>query len=120
VIFARRTGSGRHRGRLAGLVATFALELWGTTVPALALMAVAYYLVNAIGCGSVSPDGGKLGGVDLEEHTLEAAGDRCEECGVKLTASELELVLELGGPTLCSIHMTDVVAVTADDGAEED
>jgi hypothetical protein len=118
VIFARRTGPGRHRGRLAGLVATFALELRGTTVPALALMAVDYR-VN-VGCGSVSPDGGKLGGVDLEEHTLEAAGDCCEECGVKLTASELELVLELGGPTLCSIHMTDVVAVTADDGAEED
>jgi len=54
--------------------------------------------------------------MDLEEHTLEQAGDRCEECGAKLTEREMELVLERGGPTLCAIHMADVVPVgDADD-----
>jgi hypothetical protein len=53
--------------------------------------------------------------MDLEEHTLDQAGDRCEECGAKLTERELELVLERGGPTLCSIHLADAVAVTEDD-----
>jgi hypothetical protein len=46
----------------------------------------------------------------LEEHTLESAGERCEECGAKLTGRELELTLERGGPTLCSIHLAEVVA----------
>lgn len=54
----------------------------------------------------------------LEEHTLEQAGDRCEECGAKLTPQEMELVLERGGPTLCTIHMTEVVPL-GEDGEEE-
>jgi hypothetical protein len=53
--------------------------------------------------------------MDLEEHTLDQAGERCEECGARLTERELELVLERGGPTLCSIHMAEVVAVAEDD-----
>jgi hypothetical protein len=53
--------------------------------------------------------------MDLEEHTLEQAGDRCEECGALLTERELQLVLERGGPTLCTIHMNDVVPVVEDD-----
>jgi hypothetical protein len=53
--------------------------------------------------------------MDLEEHTLEQAGERCEECGAKLTARELELTLERGGPTLCSIHLADVADVDAED-----
>ena len=53
--------------------------------------------------------------MDLEEHTLEQAGERCEECGATLTARELELTLERGGPTLCSIHLADVVEVDAED-----
>jgi hypothetical protein len=57
--------------------------------------------------------------MDLEEHTLEQAGERCEECGAKLTARELELVLERGGPTLCTVHMAEVVPV-ADEGAGPD
>jgi hypothetical protein len=51
---------------------------------------------------------------DLEEHTLESAGDRCEECGAKLTERELQIVLENGGPTLCAIHADDVVDVSED------
>lgn len=46
----------------------------------------------------------------LEEHTLESAGERCEECGATLTERELQLTLERGGPTLCSIHLAEVVA----------
>ena len=45
--------------------------------------------------------------MDLEEHTLEKPGDRCEVCGVKLTAQELQTVLENGGPALCTIHATE-------------
>src|SRR5438034_790746 len=46
--------------------------------------------------------------MDLEEHTLESAGERCEECGAKLTPAELEQVIENGGPTLCAIHAAEV------------
>ncbi|WCB91663.1 hypothetical protein DSM104299_00336 [Baekduia alba] len=53
--------------------------------------------------------------MDLEEHTLEQAGERCEECGATLTARELELTLERGGPTLCAIHLADVADVDPDD-----
>ena len=52
--------------------------------------------------------------MDLEEHTLETAGERCEECGAKLTGQELRVVLESGGPTLCAIHASDVVPVGDD------
>jgi hypothetical protein len=55
--------------------------------------------------------------MDLEEHTLEQAGERCEECGAKLTARELELTLERGGPTLCSIHRTEIEELDAEDDA---
>lgn len=43
----------------------------------------------------------------LEEHTIEDAGDRCEECGAKLTPQEMQAVLESGGPTLCAIHAAE-------------
>jgi hypothetical protein len=57
--------------------------------------------------------------MDLEEHTLETAGERCEECGAKLTEQELRTVLEAGGPNLCAIHANDVVSVgEGDDGVE--
>jgi hypothetical protein len=43
--------------------------------------------------------------MDLEEHTaVETLGDRCEECGAKLTREELAEALERGGPALCSVH----------------
>ncbi|HLJ02501.1 MAG TPA: hypothetical protein VKT31_03625 [Solirubrobacteraceae bacterium] len=45
--------------------------------------------------------------MDLEEKTLEQTGDRCEECGAKLTPAELEAVMESGGPALCSIHAAE-------------
>ncbi len=56
--------------------------------------------------------------MDLEEHSLESLGDRCEECGAKLTPSELEETLERGGPALCAIHAAE--AEPADElGGEE-
>jgi hypothetical protein len=53
------------------------------------------------------PPMGKLVFVGLEEHSIEHVGDRCEECGAKLTAGELEAVMESGGPALCSIHAAE-------------
>jgi uncharacterized protein with PIN domain len=43
----------------------------------------------------------------LEEQSIEHAGDRCEECGAKLTPAEQQAVLESGGPALCSIHAAE-------------
>jgi uncharacterized protein with PIN domain len=45
--------------------------------------------------------------MDLEEKTLDQVGDRCEECGAKLTPAEMEAVMETGGPVLCSIHAAE-------------
>jgi uncharacterized protein with PIN domain len=45
--------------------------------------------------------------MDLEEKTLDEVGDRCEECGAKLTPAEMEAVMETGGPVLCSIHAAE-------------
>jgi hypothetical protein len=56
--------------------------------------------------------------MDLEEHTLETAGERCEECGAKLTQQELRNVLENGGPNLCTIHAEEVVPLTDDENVE--
>ena len=61
-----------------------------------------------------APRRGTLPAMDLEEHTLETAGERCEECGAKLTEQELRTVLESGGPTLCAIHANEVVPVAED------
>ena len=47
--------------------------------------------------------------MDLEERSLETVGDRCEECGAKLTADEQRAVLENGGPALCKIHAAEVL-----------
>jgi hypothetical protein len=49
--------------------------------------------------------------VDLEEHTVEHAEERCQECGARLTAQEMRVVLESGGPSLCTIHAAEVVPV---------
>jgi hypothetical protein len=45
--------------------------------------------------------------MDLEERTLETVGDRCEECGAKLTEQEIQAVMESGGPALCAIHAAE-------------
>jgi uncharacterized protein with PIN domain len=45
--------------------------------------------------------------MSLEERTIENVGDRCEECGAKLTEAEMQAVLESGGPALCSIHAAE-------------
>lgn len=57
--------------------------------------------------------------MDLEERTLDQIGDRCEECGAKLTPRELEAVMESGGPALCSIHAAeDEPGLSADEIAD--
>jgi hypothetical protein len=53
--------------------------------------------------------------VDLEERTLEHVGDRCEECGAKLTTDEQRAVLENGGPVLCKTHAAEVLPDPAED-----
>jgi hypothetical protein len=54
--------------------------------------------------------------MDLEEREgTETAGERCEECGAKLTPQELASVLETGGPVLCTIHAAEVVEVDEPD-----
>jgi uncharacterized protein with PIN domain len=58
--------------------------------------------------------------MDLEEKTLEQVGDRCEECGAKLTERELQQVIESGGPALCTVHAQEVVPVSEDDAADEE
>lgn len=45
--------------------------------------------------------------MDLEEQTLESAQERCEECGAPLTDREIELALERGGPSLCTVHAAE-------------
>jgi hypothetical protein len=58
--------------------------------------------------------------MDLEEKTLETVGDRCEECGTKLTERELQQVLESGGPALCTVHAQEEVPISDEDALEEE
>jgi len=51
----------------------------------------------------------------LEEDTIEHIGDRCAECGAKLTRREIQAALASGGPALCSIHADELVALGADE-----
>jgi hypothetical protein len=53
--------------------------------------------------------------VDLEERSLETVGDRCEECGAKLTPDEQRAVLETGGPALCKIHAAEILPDPGED-----
>ena len=57
----------------------------------------------------------RLDNMDLEEKSLEQIGDRCEECGAKLTKAEIEAALESGGPALCTVHAEEVVPVSDED-----
>ncbi|MGI8573380.1 MAG: hypothetical protein ACR2L9_12260 [Solirubrobacteraceae bacterium] len=43
----------------------------------------------------------------LHDDSSSLVADRCEECGAKLTAAELQAVMESGGPPLCSIHAAE-------------
>jgi hypothetical protein len=57
--------------------------------------------------------------VDLEERSLETVGDRCEECGAKLTSDEQRAVLETGGPALCKIHAAELLPDPGEDDRPE-
>ena len=56
--------------------------------------------------------------MELEEQTLEHAGERCEECGARLTAAEQQVVLEHGGPNLCAVHAAEQVPVAPEDAPD--
>ena len=58
--------------------------------------------------------------MDLEERSLETAGERCEECGARLTEQELRVVLESGGPNLCHMHAAEVVPAEGPDAGVDD
>jgi len=58
---------------------------------------------------------GRLATMDLEEKSLDQVGDRCEECGAKLTRAEIEAAMESGGPALCTVHADEVVPVGDED-----
>jgi hypothetical protein len=58
--------------------------------------------------------------MDLEEHTLESATDRCEECGAELTEREKAVVLEAGGPNLCAIHAADEVPLSEEEAVSDE
>lgn len=49
------------------------------------------------------------------ERNLEPVGERCEECGAPLTKRELQQVLENGGPSLCTVHATEIAPVDEDE-----
>jgi hypothetical protein len=54
--------------------------------------------------------------MNLEESNHDQLGDRCEECGAKLTPQELQAAMESGGPALCSIHaLEDEPGLAADE-----
>ena len=52
--------------------------------------------------------------MDLEERTLENLGEHCEECGAKLTETELKQAMESGGPALCTVHAVEATALDPD------
>jgi hypothetical protein len=52
--------------------------------------------------------------MDLEERTLETVGERCEECGAKLTEAELMTAMESGGPALCTVHAVEATPLDPD------
>jgi hypothetical protein len=55
--------------------------------------------------------------MELEEQSgVDRVGERCEECGARLTEGELKTTLESGGPALCSVHAAEVVPL--DEAAE--
>ena len=58
--------------------------------------------------------------MDLEEHTVETAEERCEECGAKLTERELAAVLESGGPNLCAIHAAEQVPLAEEEAVSDE
>jgi hypothetical protein len=58
--------------------------------------------------------------MDLEERSLDEVGDRCEECGAKLTRAEMQAALESGGPALCTVHADEFVPVDDEDDLFDD
>lgn len=53
--------------------------------------------------------------MSLPDDTLDVGGDRCVECGAKLTSEELQATLEGGGPALCKIHAAELAELDAEE-----
>ncbi len=43
----------------------------------------------------------------VDDESLKREDDHCVECGAKLTGSELQAVMESGGPPLCAVHAAE-------------
>lgn len=55
----------------------------------------------------------------MSESGSPADGATCEKCGAALSDPEMQIVLNRGGPVLCSLHVADVVEQDDDSlGAE--
>ena len=62
--------------------------------------------------------GNKLGGVELEERTIEQLPDRCDNCGARLTDAEKQTALTEGPPggrVLCTTCAAEVVPLAEDE-----
>jgi hypothetical protein len=56
--------------------------------------------------------------MSLEEHTIDDTLERtCSVCGARLTAAEIEVAREAGGPFLCAVHAAE--ALPAEEIADE-
>ena len=62
--------------------------------------------------------GNRLGGVELEERTIEQLPDRCDNCGAQLTDAEKQTALTegpAGGRVLCTTCASEVVPLAEDE-----
>ena len=56
--------------------------------------------------------------MELEDQPVETASERCEECGAKLTEREIQMALEYGAPSLCSVHAAESTPLEGDEPAD--
>lgn len=57
----------------------------------------------------------RLADPEVEVNSVDHIGDRCEECGAKLTPAEIRAAMESGGPALCAVHAGELVPPGDDD-----
>jgi hypothetical protein len=61
--------------------------------------------------------------MSLEEHSLDPMlEERCEVCGAKLTAAEIQAARDVNGPYVCTVHADETLPAQPDevDGPEGD
>ena len=52
------------------------------------------------------------------EDPVQTTQERCEECGAKLTEREIQMGLEYGTPSLCSVHAAESTPLEGDEPAD--